>query len=70
MQDIGFVEQKFPGMRWRTVAARFMQDRKIALFKLTLKDNEVRVVEKQHYRLAPAGRLKRRAVSSSVYLGN
>lgn len=62
MQDIGFVDQKFPGTRFRAVAAQFMKDGEIALFELTLKDDEVRVVEERHYRLVPADRLDREAV--------
>ena len=54
-QDIRFAEQKFPGMRCRAIAAQFMKDGEIALFELTLKGDEVRVVEERHYRLVPAG---------------
>lgn len=62
MQDIGFVEQKFPGLRCRAVAAQFMKDGEIALFELTLKDDEVRMVEERHYRLVPADELDREAI--------
>ena len=62
MQDIGFVDQKFLGMRCRAVAAQFMKDGEIALFELPLKDDEVRVVEERHYRLVPGDRLDGRAI--------
>ena len=62
MQDIGFVDQKFPGTRFWAVAAQFMKDGEIALFELTLKDDEVRLVKERHYRLVPADRLDREAV--------
>ena len=56
-QDIRFVEQKFPGMRCRAIAAQFMEDAVIALFELTLQGPEVKVVEERHYQLVPADRL-------------
>lgn len=61
-QDIGFAGQRFPGMRCRAIAAQFMEDEVIALFELTLRDDEVRVVEERHYRLVPADRLDPKAV--------
>lgn len=53
-QDIRFVEQRFPGMRCRAIAAQFMEGQIIALFELALDDGEIRVVEERHYRLVPA----------------
>ena len=61
-QDIRFAEQKFPGMRCRAVAAQFMKGGEIALFELTLKDDEVRVVEERHYRLVIANDLDEDAI--------
>lgn len=61
-QDIRFVEQKFPGMRCRAIAAQFMADELIALFELTLQDDEIRVVEERHYRLVPHDRLDRNTI--------
>lgn len=61
-QDIRFVEQKFPDMRCRAIAAQFMADNIIALFELTLQDEEIRVVEERHYRLVPAGELDQGAI--------
>ena len=56
-QDIRFVEDKFPGMRCRAIAAQFMENEVIALFELTLQDDEIKVVEERHYRLVPAKKL-------------
>lgn len=56
-QDIRFVEEKFPGMRCRAIAAQFMDDRIVALFELTLQNDEIKVVEERHYRLVPATEL-------------
>lgn len=61
-QDIRFVEEKFPGMRCRAVAAQFMDDQVIALFELTLQDDEIKVVEERHYRLVPAMKLNQDAI--------
>lgn len=61
-QDIRFVEQKFPGLRARAIAAQFMEDQVVALFELALVDDEVRVVEERHYRLVPASDLDREAI--------
>lgn len=62
-QDIAYVEQKFPGLRCRAVAAQFMADGTVALFELTLQDDQVRVVDERHYRLVPATELDREAIS-------
>ena len=62
LQDIGFVEQKFSGMRCRAIAAQFMKDQAIALFELTLQEDEIRVVEERHYRLVPADSLDEGAI--------
>jgi hypothetical protein len=61
-QDIRFVEQKFPGLRARAIAAQFMEDQVVALFELALVEDEVRVVEERHYRLVPARDLDREAI--------
>lgn len=61
-QDIRFAGQRFPGMRCRAIAAQFMEDEVIALFELTLQDDEMRVVDERHYRLVPADRLDPKAV--------
>lgn len=61
-QDIRYVEQKFPGLRARAIAAQFMEGEVIALFELALVDGEVRVVEERHYRLVPAHQLDREAI--------
>ena len=56
---VQFVEDKFPGMRCRAIAAQFMENEVIALFELTLQDDEIKVVEERHYRLVPAKNLDR-----------
>lgn len=56
-QDMRFVEQKFTGMRCRAVSAQFMEDGIVALFELTLQDDQVKVVDERHYKLVPAADL-------------
>lgn len=56
-QDIRFIEQAFPNMRCRPIAAQFMTGGVVALFELTLQSDTVRVVEERHYRLVPAADL-------------
>lgn len=56
-QDIRFVEEKFPGLKCRAVSAQFMDEGVVALFELTLQDDEVRVVDERHYKLVPAREL-------------
>lgn len=63
-QDIRWVEQKFPDMSCRAIAAQFMADDVVALFELTLQDDEVRVVDEKHYKLVPWRELDRSAISS------
>lgn len=61
-QDIRFVEQKFPGLRCRAIAAQFMKDGVVALFEITLQGEQVKVVEERHYQLVPADRLDAEAI--------
>ena len=61
-QDIAFVEQKFPGMRCRAISAQFMSSGIIALFELTLQDDQVKVVQEKHYELVHANKLDQNAV--------
>lgn len=61
-QDIRFVEQKFRGLRCRAVSAQFMEDDVVALFELTLQEDEVRVVEERHYKLVPHTELDGNAI--------
>lgn len=61
-QDIRFVEEKFPEMRCRAISAQFMDDNAVALFELTLQDDQIKVVEERHYRLVPAKDLDQEAI--------
>ena len=61
-QDIRFVEEKFPGLRCRAISAQFMDEGVVALFELTLQDDEVRVVDERHYKLVPAADIDPKAI--------
>lgn len=61
-QDIGYCVEKFPGISCRTISAQFMDDERIAMFELTVQDDEVRVVDEKHYRLVPSDELDRDAI--------
>lgn len=61
-QDVRYVEQAFPDMRCRPVAAQFMPDGTVALFELTIENDEVKVVEERHYKLVPATEVDHDAV--------
>jgi hypothetical protein len=61
-QDIRFAEQKFAGLRCRAIAAQFMAEGIVALFELTLQDEDVRVVDERHYKLVPANELDAAAI--------
>lgn len=61
-QDVRFVEEKFPGMRCRAVAAQFMEHGIVALFELMLQNDEIKVFEERHYRLVPAKKLNQDAI--------
>ena len=61
-QDVRYVEQKFPEMRCRAIAAQFMQDGIIALFELTLIHGDIKVVDERHYHLIPASDLDQRSI--------
>jgi hypothetical protein len=53
-QDLGYCSEKYPNLTARAISAQFMQNKVIALFELTLENDEVKVVEERHYCLVPA----------------
>ncbi len=53
-QDLAYCAEKFPRLAARAISAQFMQGDVIALFELTLENDEVRVVDEKHYCLVPA----------------
>jgi hypothetical protein len=63
-QDIRFVEQRFPGIRCRAIAAQFMEEQVVALFELELDGDVIRVAEERHYKLVPGSELDQKAIRS------
>ncbi len=53
-QDLLCCKEKFPNLICRAISTQFMADDVIALFELTVEDDQVRVVEERHYRLVPS----------------
>lgn len=55
-QDLACCAQKFPTLTCRAISAQFMKDEKntIAIFELTMENEEVKVVEERHYQLVNA----------------
>jgi hypothetical protein len=52
-QDINACLEKFPEAICRPISVQFMDGSIIAMFELTLQDEEIRVVDEKHYRLVP-----------------
>jgi hypothetical protein len=62
-QDMAWVAQKFPGMRCRAIAAQFMErGKRVAMFELTVRDDQLLVVDEKQYQLVPATALDRAAI--------
>ncbi len=63
-QDLAWCHQRFPGLRARAISAQFMEDDKVAMFELSVANNQVVVVEEKHYKLLPAEAIDRDAIIS------
>ena len=61
-QDIGWCEQRYPGMRCRAISAQFLPDESVAMFELAVQNDAVKVVEERHYKLVPATSLDAAAI--------
>ena len=61
-QDIAWVTQKFPGMRCRAISAQFLEAQRVAMFELTVQNDQLLVVDEKHYQLVPASALDRDAL--------
>lgn len=53
-QDVRACAEKFPSVRCRPISVQFMDDDVIAIFELTVVDDEIKVVDERHYRLVDA----------------
>jgi hypothetical protein len=61
-QDIRACAEKFPGIQCRPVSVQFMAGDVIAMFELTVQDNDIKVVGERHYKLVPKDDLDRDAI--------
>ena len=52
-QDLACCKEKFPALICRALSAQFMGDDRIAMFELTIENDEVKVVDEKHYKLVP-----------------
>jgi hypothetical protein len=53
-QDLAYCSEKYPHLTPRAVSAQFLETKVIALFELTLENDEIKIVEERHYCLVPA----------------
>lgn len=53
MQDIAFVAQRYPKLKCRAISAQFLPDETVAMFELTVHDDQVLIVSEKHYKLLP-----------------
>jgi len=53
-QDLACCAEKFPALVCRSVSAQFMDDDRIAMFELAVKDERVSIVDEKQYRLVAA----------------
>lgn len=56
-QDIACCAEKFPGLICRSISAQFMSSEILAIFELTVEDEQVKVVDEKHYQLVPYDRI-------------
>ncbi len=61
-QDIAWCSERYPGMKCKAISAQFLSDDRVAIFELTVDDDEVKVVEERHYRLVPSDKLDDQAI--------
>ncbi|MBI3042335.1 MAG: endonuclease [Betaproteobacteria bacterium] len=52
-QDIACCREKFPDLICRPLSAQFMDGKRIAMFELTVQDDQIRVLQERHYSLVP-----------------
>lgn len=53
-QDIACCAEKYPNLICRAISAQFVENKLIALFELTIENDEVKIVNERHYNLVPS----------------
>ncbi len=56
-QDILCCSEKYPNLITRAISTQFMEDDLIAMFELTVQDEQVKLVQEKHYRLVPSAEI-------------
>ena len=56
-QDILCCKEKYPSLIVRSISTQFMEDDLIAIFELTVQDEQVKLVSEKHYRLVPSAEI-------------
>jgi len=50
-QDLKWCQERYPDLRTKLICAQFMSDERIAMFELTVEDDELKVADERHYKL-------------------
>lgn len=58
-QDIRCCAEKYPDLVCRAISAQYMGNDLIALFELTIQDNQIKVVQERHYKLVPSSSISK-----------
>ena len=56
-QDIQFCTDKYPDLVCRAVSTQFMADDLIAMFELTVQENQVKILQERHYKLVSSAQI-------------
>lgn len=56
-QDVACCAEKYPNLICRSVSTQFMAADLIAMFELSINDDEIQIVDEKHYRLVPADQI-------------
>ncbi len=62
-QDILCCTEKYPSLITRAISTQFMEDDLIAIFELTVQDEQVKLVSEKHYRLVPSSEITSKDLS-------
>lgn len=57
-QDLAWCNAAYPGIKPKAISVQFMDNDRVAMFELTVQNDEIKVVEERHYKLVAAEKLK------------
>jgi hypothetical protein len=67
-QDVAMCKQKFKGLICRPIAAQFVENNLIAMFDFIEIDDEIKLVNEQHYRLVPPDDITAEELQTYLYI--